>query len=154
QSASRYKATPLVATRIEAIMSRMLTFRELKTEKGWPHSRQYTNQLVKRGKIPAPKKRPGGGSLNLWLESEWDQYQSKFASDLTLATMLANLLSTNSIDVIVAGVGKLRAAIEREGAVPSDIIVMLKKPAVHHDDRDAHDHDDHDANDAEAGTDQ
>jgi len=134
--------------------SRLLTFRELKAEKGWPHSRQYTAKLVKDGKIPAPKKRPGGGSVNLWAEDEWDEYYSTFTTDLTLTAMLIDALSANSIDAIVVGIGKLRTAIEHEGAVPADVIVMLKKQSVRHDDRNVHDHDDHDARGAKAGTDQ
>jgi len=131
--------------------SRLLTFRELKAEKGWPHSRQYTAKLVKDGKIPAPKKRPGGGSINLWDEGEWDEYQSTFASDLTLTAILIDVLAANSVDTIVAGIGKLRTAIEGEGAVLSDIIVMLKQhPVRHDDDRDRDGHDDHHAHGAQA----
>ena len=150
--------------------SRLLTFRELKSVKGWPHSRQYTSKLVKDGKIPAPKKRSGGGSINLWDEGEWDEYQSTFATDLTLTAMLINVLAANSDDAIVAGIGKLRTVIEGEGAVLSDIIVMLKQQPVRHDDREVHGHDDrevhghddrevhgqddHDAHGAEAETNQ
>jgi hypothetical protein len=142
-------AIPLVATRIEAIMSRMLTFRELKSKKGWPHSRQYTTTLVKAGKVPPPRKRLGGGSINLWVESEWDQFQSTFAADVTLTAASIDVLTATTTDAIIAAVNRLRSAIEHEGAVPSDIIVTLR-----HDDRDAHDHDDHDVHGAEAGSDQ
>jgi hypothetical protein len=129
----RNPVTSLVAARIrgDLMSSRLLTFRELKAEKGWPHSRQYTAKLVKDGKIPAPRKRPGGGAINVWIEREWDQFQSTFASDRTLTAMLIDVLAANSVDAIVAGVAKLRTAIEREGAVASDIIVMLKeRPAA------------------------
>jgi hypothetical protein len=61
-------------------MARWLTFRDLKLKKGWPHSRQHTARLAKAGKIPFPKKRPDGGSFNLWEEDEWDAYYATFQS--------------------------------------------------------------------------
>jgi len=134
--------------------SRLLTFRELKSVKGWPHSRQYTSKLVKDGKIPVPKKRPGGGSLNVWSEAEWDAFQNTFTSDLTLTAMLIVVLTSTTTDTIIAGVERLRTAIEGEGAVPSDVIVMLKQQPVRYDDCDVHGHDDPDAHGAEAGNNQ
>ena len=61
-------------------MGRLLTFRQLQTQKGWPHSRQWTSKLAKQGKIPAPRKRPGG-SINgaeIWigLQTDFDLWTS------------------------------------------------------------------------------
>jgi hypothetical protein len=61
-------------------MTKLLTFKDLKASKGWPHSRQHTARLVKAGAIPLPKKRPGGGAINLWDEDEWDRYTATFQS--------------------------------------------------------------------------
>jgi hypothetical protein len=61
-------------------VARFLTFQQLRSEKGWPHSRQHTHRLAKAGKIPAPRKRPDGGSRNLWIESEWDAFCDTFVS--------------------------------------------------------------------------
>ena len=114
-------------------MGRLLTFRQLGTVKGWPYSRQYTDKLVKAGKVPPPKKRPGGGTLNLWDEDEWDAYYGTFVSVLPLPVCLAlteplvDALSTDSIEGIVAAIDMLRAALEREGAVPTDVVVTLKR---------------------------
>jgi hypothetical protein len=129
-------ATPVVAARIEAIVGRLLKFRELKSEKGWPHSRQYTSKLVKAGKIPPPRKRPGGGSLNLWDEDEWDAYQGTFVSVLpppdclTLTESLVDALSADSVEGIVAAIKRLRAALGREGGTPSDVVVTLKEQSA------------------------
>jgi hypothetical protein len=60
-------------------MPRWLTFKDLKTKKNWPYSRQHTKRLVDARKMPRPKKRPGGGLLNLWDEDEWDAYYATFA---------------------------------------------------------------------------
>lgn len=112
-------------------MGRLLTFRQLRTEKGWPHSRQWTGKLVKERKIPAPKKRPGG-SINVWDETEWDNFQDTFvralpqAIQFALTTALVEALSTTSIDSIVAAIGQLRAVLESEGAAASDVVVSLK----------------------------
>lgn len=59
-------------------MAHWLTFKDLKTKKNWPYSRQHTDRLVRAGKMPRPKKRPGGGSLNLWDEQEIDAYYATF----------------------------------------------------------------------------
>ena len=59
-------------------MPHWLTFKDLKIKKNWPYSRQHTKRLVDAGAIPRPKKRPGGGSLNLWDEEEWDAYYATF----------------------------------------------------------------------------
>lgn len=66
-------------------MGRKLTFKDLQTKKGWPYSRQHTHELVKEGKCPAPEKRPGGGLLNLWDESEWDAYYASWRPTDTAA---------------------------------------------------------------------
>ena len=112
-------------------MGRLLTFRQLRTEKGWPHSRQWTGKLVKERKIPAPKKRPCG-SINVWDETEWDNFQNTFvralpqAIQFALTTALVEALSTTSIGSIVAAIGQLRAVLESEGAAASDVVVSLK----------------------------
>jgi hypothetical protein len=118
-------------------VGRLLTFQQLGAVKGWPHSRQWTDKLVKAGKVPPPKKRPGGGSLNLWDEDEWDAYQGTFVpvapppASVALTPALIDALSTDSIDAIVAAIGTMRAAVEREGAAPSDVVVTLKeRPAA------------------------
>jgi hypothetical protein len=61
-------------------MSRKLTFKQLKVEKGWPYSRQYTHRLIREGKIPRPKKRPDGGAINLWDEAEIDAFFATFTT--------------------------------------------------------------------------
>jgi hypothetical protein len=117
-------------------MGRLLTFRQLQTVKGWPHSRQYTSKLVRDKKIPAPVKRPSGGLLNLWDEEVWDAFTRTFfgsqsqplSLELTLA--LADALSTDSIDGVVAAVARMRDALAHEGATPSDVVVRLKASAV------------------------
>lgn len=112
-------------------MGRHLTFRQLQTQKGWPHSRQWTGKLVKERKIPAPKKRPGG-SINVWDETEWDNFQNTFVRalpqsiQLALTTALTEALTTSSIDGIVAAIKQLRAVLESEGATASDVVVTLK----------------------------
>lgn len=114
-------------------MGRLLTFHRLGAIKGWPHSRQWTDKLVKAGKVPPPKKRPGGGSLNLWDEDEWDAYQNTFVpvlpppASVALTAALIDALSTDSIDAIVAAIGTMRAALEREGAAADDVVVLLKE---------------------------
>jgi predicted DNA-binding transcriptional regulator AlpA len=56
------------------------TFKTLKSERGWPYSRQHTHRLIKAGRFPPPKKAPGG-SLNIWTDDQIDDY---YASALTL----------------------------------------------------------------------
>jgi len=57
---------------------RVLTFKDLKTKKGWPYTAVHTQRLVKAGKIPRPfKSSDDGGGLNLWLESVIDAYLAK-----------------------------------------------------------------------------
>src|SRR5262249_10758131 len=120
----RYSASRL-------FMGRLLTFRQLQTQKGWPHSRQWTSKLAKQGKIPAPRKRPGG-SINVWDESIWDSFQDSFVSSLpqpaqvALTTTLIEALSTTSIDGVVNAVERLRAILDHEGAAASDVVVSLK----------------------------
>jgi hypothetical protein len=112
-------------------MGRHLTFKQLRTEKGWPHSRQWTNSLVRAKKIPAPKKRPGG-SVNVWDETEWDAYQDTFVRvipqpiQFALTAALVEAISSTSIDTIVESVGQFRTILEREGATANDVIVGLK----------------------------
>jgi len=113
-------------------MGRQLTFRQLGTIKGWPHSRQWTDKLVKAKKVPPPKKRPGGGAINVWDETEWDIYQGTFVSAfappafLALTAALIDALSTTSIDGILNAIERLRAILEQEGAAASDVVVTLK----------------------------
>jgi hypothetical protein len=64
---------------------RWLTFKDLKA-RGWPYSRQHTGRLVNTGMMPRPKKRPGGGSLNLWDEAEFDAYYATFQTAVTSQT--------------------------------------------------------------------
>ena len=59
-------------------MAGWLTFKDLRNKKKWPYSHQHTKRLVDAGKMPRPKKRPGGGSLNLWDEEEFDAYYATF----------------------------------------------------------------------------
>jgi len=111
---------------------RYLTLHQLQAEKGWPHSRQWTGKLVKKRKIPSPKKRPDGGSLNVWDEDEWDAFQATFVSafpqsaQVALTTTLIEALSTDSIDGVVAAIAQLRVILEHEGATASDVVVSLK----------------------------
>jgi prophage regulatory protein len=55
---------------------RLLVFKELKTIKGIPYSRQHIYRLIKDGRFPKPFKPNGGPSgVNAWDESCIDQYQ-------------------------------------------------------------------------------
>jgi len=116
-------------------MGRRLTFRQLQAEKGWPHSRQWTSKLAKKGKIPPPEKRPGAGpqATNTWDEDVWDAFTGTFVSahpqpvGPELTQVLAQALASTSIDAIVTAMTTMRAVIEREGANPSDLIVTLKE---------------------------
>ncbi len=58
---------------------KVYTFKTLKSERGWPYSRQHTHRLIKAGRFPPPKKAPGG-ALNIWTEDQIDHY---YASVLT-----------------------------------------------------------------------
>jgi predicted DNA-binding transcriptional regulator AlpA len=58
---------------------KVYTFKTLKSERGWPYSRQHTYRLIRAGRFPPPKKVPGGG-LNMWTEDQIDHY---YASALT-----------------------------------------------------------------------
>ncbi len=58
---------------------KVYTFETLKSERGWPYSRQHTHRLIKDGRFPPPKKAPGG-VLNIWSEDQIDRY---YASALT-----------------------------------------------------------------------
>jgi hypothetical protein len=60
-------------------MGRKLTF--LKTEKGWPYSRQHTSRLVKNGKVPPPEKAYPGGLVNIWDEDVFDAFQASNKTD-------------------------------------------------------------------------
>lgn len=55
---------------------RLLVFKELKTIKGIPYSRQHIYRLIKDGRFPKPFK-PNGGlcGVNAWDELAIDQYQ-------------------------------------------------------------------------------
>jgi predicted DNA-binding transcriptional regulator AlpA len=52
---------------------RVLTFKDLKTKKGWAYTAVHTRRLWLEGKVPKPFK-TGEAGLNLWLESEIDEY--------------------------------------------------------------------------------
>jgi hypothetical protein len=59
--------------------NRKLTFKQLKSVKGWPFGRQHTAKLVRDGKIPAPEKAypdAPSSALNVWDERTWDAFQS------------------------------------------------------------------------------
>jgi predicted DNA-binding transcriptional regulator AlpA len=58
-------------------MARKLTFQQLKTEKGWPYSRQHTHKLVKARRFPPPDKLYEGGLLNVWDEDAVDAHLAK-----------------------------------------------------------------------------
>jgi predicted DNA-binding transcriptional regulator AlpA len=53
---------------------KLLIFPELKTRKGIAYSRQYVNELIRRGVFPKSVKTPGSGHINFWLEAEIDAY--------------------------------------------------------------------------------
>jgi hypothetical protein len=57
-------------------MTTWLTFRDLKTKKGWPYSRQHTDSLVRDGLFIRPTKIPNG-NLNLYSEAEYDAFVEK-----------------------------------------------------------------------------
>ena len=46
---------------------------------------------------------------------------------LTLTETLVDALSADSVEGIIAAIDRLRAALEREGAAPNDVIVTVKK---------------------------
>jgi len=54
-------------------MTTLLTFRDLKTKKGWPFSRQHTDKLRRAGRFIQPTKAPGG-NINLYSEAEYDAF--------------------------------------------------------------------------------
>jgi predicted DNA-binding transcriptional regulator AlpA len=56
---------------------RLLTFPQLKSEKGIGFSRQYIHELGRRGVFPGAVKTPGGGAVNFWVEAEVDAYIEK-----------------------------------------------------------------------------
>jgi prophage regulatory protein len=49
---------------------RLLTFSQLKPEKGWPYCRDHTRRLVKAGEFPAPV--PLSEKRVAWVEAEVD----------------------------------------------------------------------------------
>jgi hypothetical protein len=53
--------------------TKVYTFKTLRSERGWPYSRQHTQRLIKDGRFPKPRKAPGG-TLNLWTEEQIDNY--------------------------------------------------------------------------------
>jgi len=54
---------------------RLLSFPELRTEKGVRYSRQHLHRLVKAGKFPRPIKISGAANgANAWDEDEIDQH--------------------------------------------------------------------------------
>ena len=48
-------------------------------------------------------------------------------ASVALTAALIDALSTDSIDAIVAAIGTMRAALEREGAAADDVVVLLKE---------------------------
>jgi hypothetical protein len=56
-------------------------YKTLKSERGWPYSRQHTHRLIKAGRFSRPKKAPGG-NLDIWTDDQIDDY---YASALTYA---------------------------------------------------------------------
>lgn len=54
---------------------RVLSFEQLKPEKGIPHCRQHLHRLIKAGEFPRPVK--VGLARNAWLESEVDAWLQK-----------------------------------------------------------------------------
>jgi predicted DNA-binding transcriptional regulator AlpA len=54
---------------------RLLTFRELRAEKGHPYSRRHTERLVAQGKFPRPiKLGDGRAGRTAWDETVYDGY--------------------------------------------------------------------------------
>jgi hypothetical protein len=58
---------------------KVYTFKTLKSERGWPYSRQAHAPPDQGRTIPATEKGPGG-ALNIWTEDQIDDY---YASALT-----------------------------------------------------------------------
>jgi hypothetical protein len=61
---------------------KVYTFKTLKSERGWPYSRQHTTRLVSLGRFPKPKKAPGG-ALNIWTDEQIDSYYASLPSSET-----------------------------------------------------------------------
>ena len=59
---------------------RLLTFKRLKPERGWPYSRQHTYRLIKEGRFPRPKKFPGS-AINFWTDDQIDDHYSTLEGD-------------------------------------------------------------------------
>ena len=57
---------------------RLLTFKQLKTEKGHPYTREHTRRLVKAGKFPEPIK--VGDNRRAWVEDEYDAHLQRLAA--------------------------------------------------------------------------
>jgi prophage regulatory protein len=54
---------------------RLLSFPQLRTEKGIDYSRQHIHRLIRAGKFPRPIKLSGmEGGANKWLEDEIDRH--------------------------------------------------------------------------------
>ena len=76
---------------------RLLIFRELKTLKGIPYSRQHVNRLVKVGRFPRPFKPNGGPSgINAWDEAVIDQYQEDCKQNAVVGAQPGS--TTNNVD--------------------------------------------------------
>jgi hypothetical protein len=58
---------------------KVYTFKTLKSERGWPYSRQHTQWLIKAKRFPAPRKAPGG-VLNIWTDEDIDLYYASLAT--------------------------------------------------------------------------
>jgi len=53
---------------------RLLTYADLKPERGIPYSSTHLWRLIKAGKFPKPMKGSGPGSLNLWTDEQIDDH--------------------------------------------------------------------------------
>jgi prophage regulatory protein len=58
---------------------RLITFRELRLQKGYPYSRRHTERLVKAGLFPAPVHL--GGRRVAWIEDEVDDWIAERAAE-------------------------------------------------------------------------
>jgi predicted DNA-binding transcriptional regulator AlpA len=101
---------------------RLLTFPQLKSEKGIPFSRQYVNELIRRGIFPGSVKTPGGGQVNLWIEEEIDAYieSMRQARDTAPPDEAA---ARHAARMVAA-----RAA--KKNRKPSTVVIQRRKPTI------------------------
>lgn len=62
-------------------MPKLLSLADLKSKKGIPFSRSHVHRKTKNGTFPQPIKLGPGTSMNLWLESEIDEWIASRVSD-------------------------------------------------------------------------